>query len=178
MKSRLWPRLTLAVAAAASVATSQLPEGWNATAVTTLEPTTIEQGHRQAVYAIHTEVSGPGPYTDLGGYVTVYLHVRASGVFGPEPTLRVTLRSLTNPDVASVEQRVLPNTSSEAWGDLEVFGHCATPPCTEDLELVIDTVNAEGVTVEVDGTFQVSATGENYDLERTTSVTLTASPPL
>jgi hypothetical protein len=175
MSSRFWPRITLAVAAIASIATSQAPEGWNVQSSAPITLVTLDREHPKATFAIHTDVTGTGPYTDLYGYVTTYLHVRATGTFTTQPILRITLRSLTDPTQVSVEDRVLPNTSSEAWGDIAVFGLCATPPCTEEVELIAELVNADGLTVEIDGTIQVSASGDNYDLERTTQVAITAS---
>src|SRR5215207_900722 len=64
MASRFWQRIALVVAAAASVATSQLPEGWNVGGGAVLEATLLDATHTQVKYAIHAEVTGTGPYTD------------------------------------------------------------------------------------------------------------------
>jgi hypothetical protein len=136
----------------------------------------LDRQRPKAVYAIHTEVTGTGPYTDLSGFLTTYVNVQATGTFTGQPVLRLTLRSITNPGVESVEDRLLPSTSSEAWADLAIWGHCATPPCVEDLELVVELVGADEVTADLNGTIELSASGDNYDLERTTQVTITASP--
>jgi hypothetical protein len=175
MASVTWQRITIAIAAAASVATSQLPEQWNVLRSVSVDRVVLDRAAPKAVYAIHAEVTGPGPYTDLGAYVTTYINPRATGTFTSLDVLRVTLRSITNPGVESVEERVLPESSGYPWGDIAAFTHCATPPCGEDFELVVELVGGDGLAVEIGGNVEISVSGDNYDLERTTQVTFTAS---
>lgn len=175
MTSATWQRITIAIAAAASIATSQLPEQWNVLRSASVDPVVLARQQPKAVYAIHAEVTGPGPYTDLGAYVTPYITPRATGTFTTLDVLRVTLRSITNPGVESVEERVLPESSGYPWGDIAAFTHCATPPCAEDLELIIELVGGDGLAVDITGNVEISVRGDDYDLERTTQVTFTAS---
>lgn len=175
MASATWQRITIAIAAAASIATSQLPENWNVIRSVSVDRVVLDRQQPRAVYAIHAEVAGPGPYTDLGAYVTTYITPRATGTFTSVDVLRVTLRSITNPGVESVEERVLPETSGYPWGDIAAFTHCATPPCAEDLELIVELVGGDGLAVELTGNVDISVSGDNYELERTTQVTFTAS---
>jgi hypothetical protein len=176
MTSRLWPRITLAVAAAASVATSQLPQGWWVSGSAPLDQIDLDGEHTKAVYAIHIEVTGTGPYTDLAGDLTPHLSARATGLLTTQAVLRVTMRSITNPGVETVEDRMLPDSSGASWTELPAWTHCATPPCVEDLELTVELIGTDALSATVTGTIDVSARGDNYDLERTTQVTINASP--
>jgi hypothetical protein len=176
MASRFWQRIAIAVAAAASVATSQLPEGWNVSGGGTFEATLLDAQHTQVKYAIHAEVSGPGPYTDLAGLITATVRAQQLGMFDNAIQLRITLRSTTNPEVeAGIAELTLPNITPELGANLFAWTHCTTPPCAEDFEVIVETIGTGAPALDLTGGVRVDANGENYDLEATTQVTVTTS---
>ena len=176
MASRFWQRMAIAVAAAASIATSQLPEGWSVVGSAMLDASLLDAQRAQVKYAIHAEVTGPGPYTDLSGFITVRVKAQQLGMFDNAISLRLTLRSTTNVELApAIEELTLPNITPELGTDMLAWSHCATPPCVEDFELTVETIGSGAPALDVTGDVNIDASGQNNDVEGTTQITVRTS---
>ena len=176
MASRWLQRVTLAVAAAASIATTQLPQEWHADASAVLDTVVFDTTRTTARYAIHAEITGTGKYTDLDGTLTATINATTSGTFDSQSQLRLTLRSTTNPDVAMVSEVTLPNIDPRVAAELPAWTHCMTPPCAEDFELTVELIGTGAPPLNITGNVGTSSVGSDNKLEPTTQATITASP--
>ena len=177
MPSRFWQATLVTVAAAASVATSQAPESWSSRASQQIETVFFDSQQRtKAVYVLHAEVSGKGPYKDLGGLLSANVLLRSTSGLFFEQRMRVTLTSLTNPEQQVIEEPVLTGPL-ELFVDVPAWTHCALPPCTEDFELTVELLSSTTDTgpLEISGRVESLATGDDWELEHTTTSTLTVS---
>jgi hypothetical protein len=177
MSSQIWNRTILAVAAAASIATTVAPVHWNSNISQPFTTVLFDSQQRtKAVYAIHSEIDGPGPYKDLNGTLTANLLIRSTSGLFFEQRMRVTLTSLTNPAEPVIEDLVI-TSPLEHWVDLPAWGHCALPPCAEDFELTVELMSSTDQTgpLELSGSFETSSFGDDYELEHTTTSTMTVT---
>lgn len=176
MASRAWQRIAIGLAAAASIATSKLPDGWNVSAGFAADPIVVETPGSKVTYAIHVDIDGPGPYTDFTGDLTANVSTRvlAATSLDAPVQLRATLSSTTNPDLAEIQDFTLPGTMQIA-PTLAAWTHCATPPCSEDFELTLELITTTSAPIELTTNIGIAAAGANYDLERTTTVMIDVS---
>ncbi|HEX5061519.1 MAG TPA: hypothetical protein VFV99_19260 [Kofleriaceae bacterium] len=176
MGSRWLQRVTLAVAAGASIATTQLPQEWHADASAVLDAVVFDTQRVTASYAIHAEIAGTGKYTDLDGTLTATISATTAGTFDAQSQLRLTLRSTTNPDVQSVSEVTLPNIDPRVAAELPAWTHCMTPPCAEDFELTVELIGTGAPPLNITGNVGVRSLGTDNKLEATTQTTIIASP--
>ena len=176
MASRLWQRITIGIAAAASIATTVASPEWNASASAMLDAVVFDMQRTKASYAIHAEVSGQGPYKDLTGSLSSRVTAQQTGPYEAQTQLRLTLRSTTNPGVETIAEVTLPNIDPKVGAELPAWTHCMTPPCAEDFELIVELIGTGAPPLNITGFANVTASGENNDLEGTTQITITASP--
>ena len=176
MASHVWQRMAIGIAAAASIATSVASPEWNVSAGAMLDAVVFDSQRTKASYTIHAEVSGPGPYKNLGGTLGAAVTAQQTGPYDSQTQLRLTLRSTTNPGVEIVEEVTLPNIEPKVAAELAAWTHCVTPPCAEDFELIVELVGTGAPPLDITGGVNVTASGDNNDLESTTQVTITASP--
>ena len=178
MSSQILSRTIFAVAAVASIATTVSPKYWssNASQMFTTVFLDSQQQRTKAVYSIHGEIDGPGPYKDLNGTLTASLLLRTqSGLFF-EQRVRVTLTSLANPAEPEIQDLVL-TSPLETWIDLTAWSQCALPPCAEDFELTVEVLSSTEQTgpLEVSGNIELSSMGDDYSLEHTTTSAMTVT---
>jgi len=169
--------MILAIGAAASIATTVAPIYWSSTATQPLSTTYLETQSSTAVYAIHTEIDGPGPYKDLHGTLTASLMVRSTNGLFYEPHVRITLTSLTNPGEPEI-QDVMLTGPLDTWIDVTAWRHCALPPCAEDFELTVEILSWTNIAapLELSGSIEIASTGDDNALELSTTSTLTVTP--
>ena len=174
--SKLRTRTILAVAAAASIATSQVPNTWHSSAEAPTEAAQLDTQRPKVVYAIHTEVAGPGPYENLFGDLSATITANTTARIDGELRFRVTLQSTTNPLQLVTDEVGLPQ-ASQAFPDLPAWTHCSLPPCAEDFELTIELLGSTATTGPIDfsGLVQINSTGDNSDRERSTQTTITVT---
>lgn len=176
MTSRIWQRLILAVAAAASIATSQAPAQWNAGATGEIDPIVLDAQRTKATYSIITDVAGPGPYPDLYGILEAQIKLRNVGSLIGSVQLRITLRSTTNPALETIEYVTVP-TAWEQRADLPLFSHCSTPPCEESFEMTVELIDtAMAPSIEIGGLVYSSSFGDDYSQEHKTQMAIDVSP--
>lgn len=176
MTSRWLQRVTLAVAAAASIATTVPPKEWHVSAGAMLDAVVFDTQRTTARYAIHAEVTGTGKYTDLDGTLTATVSASTFGTFDAQSQLRLTVRSTTNPDVEIVQEVTLPNIEPRVSAELPAWTHCMTPPCAEDFELTIELIGTGAPPLNISGDVGVASLGTDNKLEPMTQTTITASP--
>jgi len=177
MPSRLWTRTILAIGAAASIATTVAPIDWNSVVEEMIGSEFFDATRTKAVYAIHSEIDGPGPYKDLHGTLTASLVVRSTNGLYYEPHVRITLTSLTNPDEPEI-QDVMLTGPLDTWIDVTAWRHCALPPCAEDFELTVETLSWTNIAapLELSGSIEIASSGDDNSLELSTTSTLTVTP--
>ncbi len=162
------PRIVLAVAAAASVATSYVNQ-WSLDATTTLEPITIDDSQPvrvQAIQAVATSGDLP-PQAPFGG-VTVSLVLSAPVVEGARfAEVDVELRA--DAHAGEVDRRIVTiPPSGRAEVELQVPGwiECGSRTCTEDYTLTLRHVPADAASsITVSGTVSASF-GDEGSTER------------
>ncbi len=161
------PRVVLAAAAAASIATSQL--WWTLEEMALLEPVALEDRAPTSAYAIQATVETPyRGCADSNGEMTVCgdlqvsfdLSVRdVTGVLSAQ--VEVELRSLTN-DSEGVSQLFTVGPGAPTTGHLSVsaWSECASGSCTEDFTLTLRRRPASGdPVVEVTGSVRARTQG-------------------
>jgi len=178
MASHTWQRIVIAAGAAASIATSQAPDGWHKQQEFLLGDQVFDEQRIKVVYAVHAEISGTAPYKDLDGFLTAHLTFTEASSVTTASELRVTWKSITNGN-ETVE--LVKLDARELYADIGVFEHCALPPCAEDFELTVELVNAAGARAFVQGGIDLGAggraeDGSYYKIEQATQLVLDVTP--
>jgi len=127
-------------------------------------------------YAAYTEISGPGPFEAWSGLFEVSMWARAVDQTTGPVTVRLGVRSTSNPDLQSFDDITLNGTMEMRTGvHLPAWTHCSFPPCGEDFEVTIELLHpTSSPMIDIGATLYIHGQGDNYDLERTTQVRLEA----
>lgn len=169
-------RGVLVVGALASVATSQAPERWGESKDQSIA-FQMDGATASKTYAIVGELRGPGPFVALEGLAQVY--VRFSGAPSPNGNIKVTLRSLTDPNLMpDISVGDIVAGQSNFYLDLPAWTTCTEPPCDSAFELVFERdIAMGGPIVDVAVTIYLDAAGDGYPTPRGTELVLSVTGP-
>jgi hypothetical protein len=168
------PRIVLAVAAAASVATSYVNQ-WSVEATATLASITIDDPQAASVQKIQAvATSGDLPPRDPFGTITVSLVLSAPAVEGA-PFAEVDVELRADARAGEIDRRIVtipPSGRTEVELQLPGWIECGSQTCSEDYTLTLRRVPAGAASsITVSGKVEVSF-GDDGSSERPSGASL------
>jgi len=167
-------RVVLVAGALASIATSKAPEQWSESKdqpiTLRMDPSTASKS-----FAIIAELNGPGPFIGLEGLAQV--HVTFSGDPSPNGNIKVTLRSLTDPNLPSeVSIGDILDGQSDFYLDLPAWTTCNSDPCDSAFELLFERdISIAGPPVDIAATIFLDAAGDGWPTPDGTELVLSVT---
>jgi hypothetical protein len=175
-------RLLIGIGVVASVATTSV--AWRIQQDASGTPIAFDGQVTSVRYLVHAELQGTGPFTNVAGDIELTVGVKARTQPVDAQTASVEIHWLTHPDEAPLQYPVsilaTPN-GGEISDDFPVWDACTSPPCIEELEIVVSrdpSITTPIADVSVDARAEAYSTNESKNPPAGTRVVISVEGPL